>query len=104
MLQLNRAVCLDYPEAGVPWFHQKYVEEEQRKCIYLYHYQEPFIFKHFILAAKNTTKDYIFEAAVYENLLEIFRIPDLVQKDVTAAYGYHINLTVDVTNNGSSRK
>lgn len=27
MMQLNRAVCLDYPESNVPWFHQKYIEE-----------------------------------------------------------------------------
>ncbi|KRT80882.1 hypothetical protein AMK59_5198 [Oryctes borbonicus] len=27
MMQLNRAVCLDYPEANIPWFHQKYIEQ-----------------------------------------------------------------------------
>jgi len=26
---LNRAVCLDYPEFDVPWFHTKYCEEIQ---------------------------------------------------------------------------
>lgn len=26
---LNRAVCIDYPEFDVPWFHTKYCEEIQ---------------------------------------------------------------------------
>ena len=26
-MQLNRAVCIDMPEARVPWFHEKYCEE-----------------------------------------------------------------------------
>lgn len=26
---LNRAVCIDYPEFDVPWFHTKYCEEMQ---------------------------------------------------------------------------
>lgn len=26
---LNRAVCIDYPELDVPWFHTKYCEEFQ---------------------------------------------------------------------------
>jgi len=25
-MELNRAVCLDLPDANVPWFHQKYCE------------------------------------------------------------------------------
>jgi hypothetical protein len=27
-MELNRAVCLDYPQADVPWFHTKYCEEQ----------------------------------------------------------------------------
>ncbi|CAB3375268.1 Hypothetical predicted protein [Cloeon dipterum] len=27
MMELNRAVCLDYPEADIPWFHEKYCQE-----------------------------------------------------------------------------
>lgn len=27
MMQLNRAVCLDYPETDVPWFHEKYCQQ-----------------------------------------------------------------------------
>ncbi|ENN83497.1 hypothetical protein YQE_00144, partial [Dendroctonus ponderosae] len=30
LMQLNRAVCLEYPEYNVPWFHQKYIEEYQK--------------------------------------------------------------------------
>lgn len=25
-MELNRAVCLGYPESNVPWFHQKYLD------------------------------------------------------------------------------
>ncbi|CAG7725535.1 unnamed protein product, partial [Allacma fusca] len=31
-MSLNRAVCLDVPEANVPWFHQKYCEEIASVC------------------------------------------------------------------------
>jgi hypothetical protein len=27
-MQLNRAVCLDFPESGVPWFQQNYIEAQ----------------------------------------------------------------------------
>ncbi|CAH1124143.1 unnamed protein product [Ceutorhynchus assimilis] len=30
LMQLNRAVCLEYPEYNVPWFHQKFIEEFQK--------------------------------------------------------------------------
>ncbi|XP_066245692.1 FAST kinase domain-containing protein 1, mitochondrial [Euwallacea similis] len=30
LMQLNRSVCLEYPEYNVPWFHQKYVDEYQK--------------------------------------------------------------------------
>lgn len=30
MMQLNRAVCLDYPETNVPWFHEKYIQERKQ--------------------------------------------------------------------------
>lgn len=29
LMLLNRAVCIDYPEFDVPWFHTKYCEEIQ---------------------------------------------------------------------------
>lgn len=29
LMQLNRSVCLDQPEADVPWFHSKFCEELQ---------------------------------------------------------------------------
>lgn len=32
VMQLNRAVCLDFPENGVPWFQQNYIEAQLSKC------------------------------------------------------------------------
>lgn len=31
VMQLNRSVCLDYPEAQVPWFQQNYIEAQLTK-------------------------------------------------------------------------
>lgn len=27
LMELNRAVCLEYPERDIPWFHEKYCQE-----------------------------------------------------------------------------
>lgn len=32
VMQLNRAVCLDFPETGVPWFQQNFIEAQLTKC------------------------------------------------------------------------
>lgn len=31
VMQLNRAVCLDYPELNIPWFQQNYLEAQMSK-------------------------------------------------------------------------
>lgn len=31
VMQLNRTVCLDFPEANVPWFQQNYIEAQISK-------------------------------------------------------------------------
>lgn len=31
VMQLNRAVCLDCPASGVPWFQQNYIEAQMSK-------------------------------------------------------------------------
>ncbi|CAG7642379.1 unnamed protein product, partial [Allacma fusca] len=36
-MELNRAVCLDMPEANVPWFHEKYCRDEAESRGYLRH-------------------------------------------------------------------
>lgn len=41
VMQLNRAVCLDFPESGVPWFQQNYIEAQLTKCK-LYAHQTDF--------------------------------------------------------------
>lgn len=30
-MQLNRSVCLDFPESNVPWFQQNYIEAQISK-------------------------------------------------------------------------
>lgn len=34
VMQLNRTVCLDLPEANVPWFQQNYIEAQMSKSNY----------------------------------------------------------------------
>lgn len=36
LMELNRSVCIDMPEAGVPWFHEKYCQEQMHTsaCTY----------------------------------------------------------------------
>lgn len=31
VMQLNRSVCLDFPESNVPWFQQNYIEAQMTK-------------------------------------------------------------------------
>lgn len=35
VMQLNRAVCLDVPQANVPWFQQNYIEAQMSKSEFL---------------------------------------------------------------------
>lgn len=30
-MQLNRSVCLDFPESNIPWFQQNYIEAQISK-------------------------------------------------------------------------
>ena len=32
LMELNRSVCIDMPEADVPWFHEKYCLEQRHSC------------------------------------------------------------------------
>lgn len=75
MMQLNRAVCLDYPEFNVPWFHKKYIEEHK----------------------SNTRRDKEEEIEFYANVksyLLKFLPTNNMEQYVTTPYGYLIDFLI----------
>lgn len=38
LMELNRSVCIDMPESGVPWFHEKYCQEQMHTSMYKFKY------------------------------------------------------------------
>ncbi|KAJ8931919.1 hypothetical protein NQ314_015117 [Rhamnusium bicolor] len=78
MMQLNRAVCLDYPEANVPWFHKKFVDEFQKKFV-------------------NETENY-FPQRVKQYLIEVLGKPQYISENILTPYGYHIDFVVNLNN------
>ncbi|KAB0797302.1 hypothetical protein PPYR_08296 [Photinus pyralis] len=68
MMHLNRAVCLDYPEANVPWFHKKYMEQLQKAPPLAQSFPD-----------------------IRQYLLHIIRDPEMLVQGHHTAYGYHID-------------
>ncbi|KAF2905968.1 hypothetical protein ILUMI_00199 [Ignelater luminosus] len=85
MMQLNRAVCLDYPQSNVPWFHQKYIQQSQSKAPKWERISE--------IHAK--FKSYI---------LKVIEDPTYLTENATTAYGYHIDLLLNLDSNGQLLK
>lgn len=36
LMELNRTVCIEYPNQKIPWFHEKYCLEKRALGNYLY--------------------------------------------------------------------
>uniref|UniRef100_A0A1B6DR13 RAP domain-containing protein n=1 Tax=Clastoptera arizonana TaxID=38151 RepID=A0A1B6DR13_9HEMI len=82
LLDLNRAVCLDQPEAGVPWFHAKYCEEQHALGIQRSHHKYPVF-------------------GEVKHILEIITgAKDHVQTNVKSPYGYNIDFQICLDCNG----
>lgn len=78
MMQLNRAVCLDYPERNVPWFHQKYIESR-----------------------KITTKKNYFHQKLLSTLEDVVEDKNCIFQDVTTPYGYHLDFELNLDKDSS---
>ncbi|KAJ8982983.1 hypothetical protein NQ317_001423 [Molorchus minor] len=76
LMQLNRAVCLEYPEYNVPWFHRKYMED----------FYKTDVDKHFPLRIK-------------EYLVEVLGKQNYILQDVVTPYGYHIDFVINLNSN-----
>lgn len=70
VMQLNRAVCLDYPELNIPWFQQNYLEAQMSKM--------PVI----------TTK---FNMDVRKLLMHIVPAADFLMINHVTHYGYRVS-------------
>lgn len=67
LMELNRAVCLDHPEANIPWFHEKYCEE----------------FLETVAVPMS-----VFHTEVYQALTQLIGGPDVLRANVHTAYYY----------------
>ncbi|XP_063703033.1 uncharacterized protein LOC134832796 [Culicoides brevitarsis] len=70
LMELNRAVCLHYPEANVPWFQQNYIEAQM---------------------AKEPNYQTRFSSDVKKELLELVKNPSHLKQSLVTPYGYRID-------------
>ncbi|XP_055920342.1 FAST kinase domain-containing protein 1, mitochondrial isoform X2 [Eupeodes corollae] len=73
VMQLNRAVCLDFPEADVPWFQQNYLEAQLSKY--------PFV----------PSK---YNDDVKQGLLSVLKDESLFRCNHVTPYGYRIDFVI----------
>ncbi|CAH0560501.1 unnamed protein product [Brassicogethes aeneus] len=76
LMELNRSVCLEYPENNVPWFHQKYTDEIIKK----------------LMLEKSYPK--YFTTSVKEYLAQVIDKEEYLTQDVRTPYGYYIDFVV----------
>ncbi|VEN57777.1 unnamed protein product [Callosobruchus maculatus] len=81
LMQLNRAVCLEYPEYNVPWFHKKYVDEIKIK------YMRP-------------ESEILFPLRIKDYLTEVAGNAGGVVENVITPYGYHIDFVISLNKSG----
>ncbi|XP_049938097.1 FAST kinase domain-containing protein 1, mitochondrial [Schistocerca serialis cubense] len=85
LMELNRAVCLDYPDADVPWFHKKYCQE---------------------LAVSEPKLKSVFQQDVLKHLITVVGGKQFIESDVFSPYSYKIDflLLLDAENNPVNTK
>ncbi|XP_066999739.2 FAST kinase domain-containing protein 1, mitochondrial isoform X2 [Anabrus simplex] len=79
LMQLNRTVCLDYPELDIPWFHQKYCQE---------------------IASLEPAQTSSFHRDVKKVLGDVLGERELVNADVHSPYGYKIDFLILLNKDG----
>nr|CAI5839576.1 unnamed protein product [Callosobruchus analis] len=77
LMQLNRAVCLEYPEYNVPWFHKKYVDEIKIKYM-------------------RRESELLFPLRIKDYLTEVAGNAGGVAENVITPYGYHIDFVISL--------
>ncbi|XP_073823104.1 FAST kinase domain-containing protein 1, mitochondrial isoform X2 [Musca autumnalis] len=74
VMQLNRSVCLDFPEANVPWFQQNFIEAQMSK--------KPFVETPFNTDVKNL-------------LTNVLKDESYFRCNHTTPYGYQIDFVIN---------
>ncbi|XP_055382024.1 uncharacterized protein LOC129612451 [Condylostylus longicornis] len=77
VMELNRSVCIDFPEMQIPWFQQNYIEAQMSKNI------------------KNPSKLFI---EVEKVLLSVVKDKKRILLNQTTPYGYTIDFVVHLPN------
>ncbi|XP_050441714.1 FAST kinase domain-containing protein 1, mitochondrial [Adelges cooleyi] len=75
LMVLNRAVCLDYPELEVPWFHTKYCEEIQS------------------LVSRNTSSFY---SDVEQRLKHLIKNNGFIRTNSYSPYSYKLDFEINL--------
>uniref|UniRef100_A0A1B6LBE3 RAP domain-containing protein n=1 Tax=Graphocephala atropunctata TaxID=36148 RepID=A0A1B6LBE3_9HEMI len=78
LMQLNRSVCLDQPEADVPWFHTKFCEQQQALGL-----------------SEGRPKSLMF-TDVLSTLTSIVGNPSCVQPRALTPYGYTLDIQLNL--------
>ncbi|XP_005177835.3 FAST kinase domain-containing protein 1, mitochondrial isoform X1 [Musca domestica] len=78
VMQLNRSVCLDFPEANVPWFQQNFIEAQMSK--------RPFVETPFNSDVKNL-------------LTTVLKDESYFRCNHTTPYGYQIDFVINFDKN-----
>nr|XP_023011925.1 FAST kinase domain-containing protein 1, mitochondrial isoform X2 [Leptinotarsa decemlineata] len=76
LMALNRAVCLEYPQFNIPWFHKSYVQDMERKYI--------------------RVQDNNVPVRIWEHLSELAGSSKIISQNVVTPYGYHIDFVVNL--------
>lgn len=89
MMELNRIVCMDYPEAGLPWFQRNFIEANINSSKWKSHSSQ-------INARLNPPlcpvkpQQSQFYNDVQKLLLTCIGDRDLIQTDFVSPYGYRV--------------
>lgn len=92
VMQLNRAVCLDFPESGVPWFQQNYIEAQLTKC--KLHICTSNRFQNLILSLPVPSIKNKFHNDVKHVLVNFTTDENLVKVNHITPYGYKIDFVL----------
>lgn len=110
VMQLNRAVCLDYPEARVPWFQQNYIEAQLTKrelTYFMFLSYEGLVCFCFVLISifcffSNFLEpkiETLFQVDVKRMLVSLIPEAEMLQTDVVTPYGYRIDFVLNYDRN-----
>ena len=110
LMELNRSVCIDMPEAGVPWFHEKYCIEQTHSSKYnfvysamakIYYNLAKVIITLFPLFAIDPPVSTSFHEDIYKCLVQVLGDDHFIKKWVYSAYYHLIGMKLTALTNGT---